>query len=188
MSFGFSPTAIPEVMVIDPRVFPDQRGFFMETYKCSEFAAHGITGTFVQCNHSKSSKGILRGLHYQKHPKAQCKLVRAVSGEIYDVVVDLRQGGPTYGKWIAVELSGENRKMLYIPTGFAHGFCVTSEEAEILYMATEEYAPEYEAGVFWNDAELAIDWPLAEPQLSSRDHAWPPLKWAENNFRYNAVA
>lgn len=184
MPFRFSPTAIQEVIVIDPVVFPDQRGFFMETYKRSEFAAHGITGTFVQCNHSKSSKGILRGLHYQKQPKAQSKLVRALCGEIYDVVVDLRQGGPTYGTWIAVTLSGANQKMLYVPPGFAHGFCVTSEEAEILYLATEEYAPQLEAGVLWNDPELGIDWPVAEPRLSPRDHAWPPLRRADNDFRY----
>ncbi len=187
MPFCFSPTEIPEVIVIDPRVFPDQRGFFMETYKRSEFAAHGVSGTFVQSNHSKSSKGILRGLHYQKHPKAQCKLVRALSGEIYDVVVDLRQGGPTYGKWIAVMLSEKNKRMLYVPAGFAHGFCVTSEEAEILYMSTEEYAPKHEAGVLWNDPELGIEWPLAEPQLAPRDLAWPPLKWADNNFRYDGT-
>jgi dTDP-4-dehydrorhamnose 3,5-epimerase len=187
MSFRFSPTAIQEVIVIDPAVFPDQRGFFMETYKRSEFAAHGITGTFVQCNHSKSSRGILRGLHYQKQPKAQSKLVRALWGEIYDVVVDLRQGGPTYGKWIAVTLSGANQKMLYVPPGFAHGFCVTSEEAEILYLATEEYAPQLEAGVLWNDPELGIDWPVAEPLLSPRDHAWPRLREADNDFHYAAT-
>jgi dTDP-4-dehydrorhamnose 3,5-epimerase len=184
MPFSFRPTAIAEVIVVEPAVFPDQRGFFMETYKRSEFAAHGITGTFVQCNQSKSSKGVLRGLHYQKRPKAQCKLVRALSGEIYDVVVDLRQGGPTYGQWVSVTLSGANQKMLYVPAGFAHGFCVTSEEAEILYMATEEYAPKHEAGVLWNDAELGIDWPLADPHLSARDHAWPPLRRADSDFRY----
>jgi dTDP-4-dehydrorhamnose 3,5-epimerase len=187
MPFKFSSTAIQEVIVIEPAVFPDQRGFFMETYKRSEFAAHGITGTFVQCNHSKSSRGILRGLHYQKQPKAQSKLVRALWGEIYDVVVDLRQGGPTYGKWIAVTLSGANQKMLYVPPGFAHGFCVTSEEAEILYLATEEYAPQLEAGVRWNDPELGIDWPVAEPRLSPRDHAWPPLRKADNDFRYGGI-
>jgi dTDP-4-dehydrorhamnose 3,5-epimerase len=188
MPFRFHRTAISEVVVIDPPVFPDRRGFFMETYKRSEFAAHGINETFVQCNHSKSSKGILRGLHFQKHPKAQGKIVRALSGEIYDVAVDLRRGGPTYGKWIAVTLSEENRKILYVPAGFAHGFCVTSEEAEILYMATEEYAPQQESGVLWNDSELGIVWPIAEPILSPRDGAWPLFKSADNNFFYDPPA
>ena len=184
MPFKFTRTAIPEVILIAPQVLPDQRGFFMETYKRSEFAAQGIREIFVQSNHSKSSRGILRGLHYQKNPKAQAKLIRAVSGQIYDVVVDLRQGGPTYGKWIAAMLSAESKTMLYAPAGFAHGFCVTSEDAEILYMTSEEYAPDHEAGVLWNDADLGINWPVPEPQLSIRDKAWPPLKLADNNFYY----
>ena len=188
MSFCFVSTRIPEVIIIEPPVFPDNRGFFMETYKHSEFAAHGIAETFVQCNQSKSRRGTLRGLHYQKNPKAQGKLVRALSGEIYDVVVDLRVGGPTYGKWTAATLSADNKKMLYVPAGFAHGFCVTSAEAEIFYMTTAEYAPEVEAGVIWNDPGLAIEWPITEPQLSSRDSAWPPLKMADNSFRYYGVA
>jgi len=188
MPFLFTPTVIPEVVVIEPRVFPDERGFFMEGYKRSAFAAQGIADIFVQCNHSKSSRGILRGLHYQKNPKAQGKLVRVVLGEIYDVVVDLRHGGPTYGQWVGVTLSAENKKMLYVPEGFAHGFCVTSEQAEVLYSATAEYAPECEAGVLWNDPELGISWPIAEPQLSTRDRAWPPLTCADNNFRYGDAA
>jgi dTDP-4-dehydrorhamnose 3,5-epimerase len=182
MPFLFTPTVIPEVVVIEPRVFPDERGFFMEGYKRSAFAAQGIADIFVQCNHSKSSRGILRGLHYQKNPKAQGKLVRVVLGEIYDVVVDLRHGGPTYGQWVGLTLSAENKKMLYVPEGFAHGFCVTSEQAEVLYSATAEYAPECEAGVLWNDPELGISWPIAEPQLSTRDRAWPPLRDADHNF------
>jgi dTDP-4-dehydrorhamnose 3,5-epimerase len=184
MPFRFARTAIPEVIVIDPPVFSDHRGFFMETYKRSEFAANGIFETFVQSNNSKSSKGILRGLHYQKHPKAQAKLVRALSGEIYDVVVDLRHGGPTYGKWIAQILSPENKKMLYVPTGFAHGFYVISAEAEVQYMATEEYAPDHETGIIWNDPDLSIDWPITDPELSTRDRAWPRLRFADNNFRH----
>ena len=130
MVFRFIPSDIPEVIVIDPPLAADDRGFFMESYKRSEFAAFGITENFVQSNHSKSRKGILRGLHYQKNPKAQAKLVRALTGEVYDVVMDLRRGGPNFGKWIAVILSAENKRMLYIPVGFAHGFCVTSVEAE----------------------------------------------------------
>jgi dTDP-4-dehydrorhamnose 3,5-epimerase len=184
MPFNFTRTAIPEVLVIEPRVFSDLRGFFMETYKRSEFVAEGLTETFVQSNHSRSSKGILRGLHYQKHPHAQGKLVRALAGEIYDVAVDIRQGSPTLGKWVAVSLSSESKKMLYVPVGFAHGFCVVSEEAEVSYMGTEEYAPAYEAGVIWNDPDLGIDWPIAEPELSARDRAWPRLREADNNLRF----
>ena len=182
MPFRFNPTDISGVIVIDPPVFPDDRGFFLESYKRSEFAAGGINETFVQCNQSKSERGILRGLHYQKNPKAQAKLVRALSGEIYDVAVDLRKGSSTYGKWTTVILSAENKKMLFVPVGFAHGLCVTSADAEMLYMTTEEYAPDLEAGVLWNDPGLAIEWPVANPVLSARDRAWPPLRDADNTF------
>jgi dTDP-4-dehydrorhamnose 3,5-epimerase len=182
MPFRFNPTDISGVIVIDPPVFPDDRGFFMESYKRSEFAAGGINETFVQCNQSKSARGILRGLHYQKNPKAQAKLVRALSGEIYDVAVDLRKGSSTYGKWTTVILSAENKKMLFVPVGFAHGLCVTSADAEMLYMTTEEYAPDLEAGVLWDDPDLAIEWPVANPVLSARDRAWPRLRDADNTF------
>ena len=182
MPFRFTPTDISGVIVIDPPVFPDDRGFFMESYKRSEFAAGGINETFVQCNQSKSARGILRGLHYQKNPKAQAKLVRALSGEIYDVAVDLRKGSSTYGKWTTVILSAENKKMLFVPVGFAHGFCVTSADAEMLYMTTQEYAPDLEAGVLWDDPDLAIEWPVANPVLSARDRAWPRLRDADNTF------
>ena len=185
MVFRFIPSEIPEVILIDPPVVGDERGFFMESYKRSEFAAFGIIERFVQSNHSKSRKGILRGLHYQKNPKAQAKLVRALTGEVYDVVLDLRRGGPSFGKWMAVILSAENKKMLYIPAGFAHGFCVTSADAEILYMTTEEYAPHLEAGVLWSDPDVAIKWPTTEPTLSPRDRAWPLLRHADNNFTYS---
>jgi len=184
MPFRFTPTVISDVLIIDPRVFSDERGFFMETYKRSEFAAQGIAETFVQSNHSKSSKGTLRGLHYQNPPKPQGKLIRALGGEIYDVAVDIRNGSPTFGKWVAVTLSAKSKRMLYVPAGFAHGFCVTSEDAEIQYMTTEEYAPELEAGISWNDPDLAIDWPIAEPKLSPRDRAWPRLRDADNDFSY----
>ena len=186
MAFSFNRTAIPEVVVIDPQVSSDPRGFFMETYKLSEFVAQGISETFVQGNHSKSLKGTLRGLHYQKHPEAQGKLVRAIAGDIYDVAADIRLGSPTHGKWVAVSLSSVNRRMLYVPAGFAHGFCVVSDEAEIVYMTTAEYAPATEAGVIWNDPDLRIEWPIAEPQLSDRDRRWPRLKNADNNFRYHS--
>jgi len=187
MPFHFAPTAISDVILIDPALFPDERGFFMESYKRSEFSAAGIRDSFIQCNHSKSSRGILRGLHYQKHPKAQAKLVRALSGEIYDVAVDLRRGAPTYGMWVGAMLSAENKKMLYVPVGFAHGFCVLSAEAEILYMTTEEYAPLEEAGLLWNDPDLGISWPISEPQLSPRDQRWPPFARADNNFYYDRM-
>lgn len=179
MPFRFTPAVIPDILVIEPRVFPDDRGFFMETYKRSEFAAHGIDETFVQCNQSKSTRGTLRGLHYQMNPKAQGKLVRALSGEIYDVAVDLRRGSPTYGKWLGFVLSAQNKQMLYVPGGFAHGFCVTSDEAEVSYMTTAEYAPELESGVIWSDPALAIEWPISQPELSKRDRAWPTFREAD---------
>jgi len=179
MPFRFTPAVIPEVILVEPRIFLDDRGFFMETYKRSEFVAHGIDETFVQCNQSKSTRATLRGLHYQRNPKAQGKLVRALSGEIYDVAVDLRRGSPTYGKWQGVVLSAENKRMIYVPRGFAHGFCVTSDEAEVSYMTTAEYAPELEAGVIWNDLDLRIEWPVAKPHLSNRDQAWPRFREAD---------
>jgi dTDP-4-dehydrorhamnose 3,5-epimerase len=185
MPFQFSRTRIPEVILIEPRVYLDRRGFFMESYKRSEFAAHGICETFVQSNHSFSAKDVLRGLHYQRNPKAQGKLVRALVGSIFDVAVDMRRGSPTFGKWLGVELSAVTRSMLYVPPGFAHGFCVTSERAEILYMTTEEYAPAYEAGVSWQDPDLAISWPTANPELSERDAHWPIFREADHNFEYS---
>jgi dTDP-4-dehydrorhamnose 3,5-epimerase len=184
MPFVFRRLEIPEVTLIEPLVFRDQRGFFLETYKRSEFAAEGIGENFVQGNHSNSSRGILRGLHYQKNPRAQGKLIRAVSGEVYDVVVDLRRGAPTYGRWLAVTLSAQEQKMLYVPCGFAHGFCVISDVADVLYLATEEYSPDCEAGVVWNDSDLAIAWPISDPQLSARDRGWPSLRHADNNFSW----
>ena len=189
-SFTFTCLAIPAVVLIEPTVFPDERGFFMESYKYSEFSAFGIKERFVQDNHSRSVKGVLRGLHYQKHPKAQGKLVRVVVGDIFDVGVDIRsargikregnipraKGSPTYGKWVGEVLSADNRRMLYIPPGFAHGFCVLSEVAEVLYKTTEEYAPEYDAGIRWNDPEIGIQWPIEHPILSAKDAALPALR------------
>jgi dTDP-4-dehydrorhamnose 3,5-epimerase len=186
MPFTFARLSIPEIILIEPRVLRDERGFFMETYKHSDFAKEGITEQFLQGNHSRSKRGTLRGLHYQKKPKEQGKLVRALYGVIYDVVVDLRCGGPMYGRWLGLTLSAEDKKMLYIPAGFAHGFCVLSDAAEVLYLATKEYAPELETGILWNDSDLAIKGPIANPILSPRDRAWPPLQRADNNFRYAA--
>jgi len=184
MPFSFAPTKIAEVMVIEPRVFADERGFFMETYKRSEFAAHGITEQFLQCNQSRSVRGILRGLHFQKPPKAQGKLVRAITGAIFDVAVDLRRGAPSYGQWVGVELSAENKKMLYTPAGFAHGFCVVSAEADISYMTSDEYAPALESGVAWDDPGLNIAWPVTAPQLAERDRRWPRLRDVDTGFVY----
>ena len=182
MPFRFVPLSISEVLLIEPLVFQDDRGFFLETYKRSEFAKAGISENFVQISHSKSSHRVLRGLHYQKHPNAQAKLVRVLVGAIYDVVVDLRRGSATYGQWMAEILSAEEKKMIYVPEGFAHGFCVLSDEAEVLYGTSSEYAPNLESGIIWNDPELQIKWPIDEPLLSMRDRGWPLLKHADNNF------
>src|SRR5687768_15352389 len=175
MPFSFERTALPGVVIIEPKVYEDQRGFFMETYKKSEFARGGIGDDFVQENHSRSVAGTLRGLHLQRPPKAQAKLVRVVEGEIFDVAADIRPESPTYGKWVSVVLSSENRQSIFVPAGYAHGFCVVSPEAQVVYKTTDEYAPELESGVRWDDPLLAIPWPCAEPLLSHRDKQWPYL-------------
>ena len=184
MPFNFKRLEIPQVILVEPRVFPDERGFFMETYKMPDFVAAGIKENFVQDNHSRSTKGVLRGLHYQNPPFAQGKLVRAIRGEIFDVAVDIRKGSPTYGKWVGAVLSEENKNMLYIPEGFAHGFCVLSEIAEVLYKTTNVFSPQSEAGIIWNDEDLNINWPIKEPSLSEKDKKWPTLKEADNKFYY----
>lgn len=176
MPFEFERLAIPGVVLVKPRVFSDERGQFLETYKQSEFGRFGIRGPFTQGNHSISGRGVLRGLHYQRPPKAQGKLVRVVVGEIFDVGVDIRQGSPTYGKWVGERLSAENKRMLYIPPGFAHGFCVLNELAEVLYKTTEEYSLEHDAGIRWNDPEIGIQWPIEHPILSAKDAALPTLR------------
>jgi dTDP-4-dehydrorhamnose 3,5-epimerase len=175
MPFRFERLAIPEVILIEPRVFSDARGFFMETYKHSDFAAFGIGEAFVQENHSRSERGVLRGLHYQRPPHGQSKLVRALVGEIFDVAVDLRPDSPTYGRWVSAVLSETNRRMLFIPPWCAHGFCVMSETAEVVYKTTAEYAPSFESGVAWNDPRLGITWPVTSPSISARDEQWPGL-------------
>lgn len=175
MPFNFNPLSIPDVILIEPRVFLDERGFFIETYKYSDFAQAGIKEYFVQDNHSSSTKGVLRGLHYQKHPKAQGKIIRTIKGKIFDVAVDIRKGSPYYGKWVEVELSKENNKMLYIPAGFAHGFLVLSDIAEITYKCTEEYSLENERGIIWNDNTINIKWPVSNPILSEKDKTFPIL-------------
>ncbi len=176
MPFRFTPLEIPEVILVEPEVFADERGFFLEYYKQSDFFNGGIKEDFVQDNHSRSVKGVLRGLHYQKEPMAHGKLVRCIRGEIFDVVVDIRRDSPTFGKWISIVLSEENKRILYIPPGFAHGFQVISEVAEVIYKTTKEYSPAHEAGIVWNDPYLAIPWPIKEPILSERDRRWPFFK------------
>jgi dTDP-4-dehydrorhamnose 3,5-epimerase len=174
------PTEIPEVLLLEPRVFGDDRGFFYESYNERAFAQKtGLDVRFVQDNHSRSARHVLRGLHYQVR-QPQGKLVRVTAGEIYDVAVDIRRSSPTFGKWTAVALSAANRRMYWVPIGFAHGFLVTSDHAEVQYKTTDYYAPEQERCIAWNDRDLAIDWPLqGEPVLSRKDQSGLPLKQAE---------
>lgn len=182
MAFRFTPLAIPDVVLVEPTVSNDPRGWFIETYKASEFAHAGITMPFVQDNHSRSEHGVLRGLHYQKRACAQGKLIRVVAGEVFDVAVDIRRSSPTFGRWVSAPLSAVNRRMLFVPPGFAHGFCVMSNVAEVLYKVTAEYAPDQERGVAWNDPALGISWPIAAPALSARDAELPFLRDADNDF------
>lgn len=167
-------TALPGVLLIEPQVFGDARGFFLETFSAKRYEEAGVRGPFVQDNMSRSAKGIVRGLHLQ-HPNAQGKLVWVVQGAVLDVAVDLRVGSPTFGQWIAEELTEDNKRQLWIPPGFAHGFCVTGESAVFVYKCTEYYAPQDEVGVLWNDPDLGIPWPVVEPVVSAKDRALPRL-------------
>ena len=177
MPFEFERQSISDVILVTPKVFGDNRGFFMESYKKSEFCANGIDVEFNQDNHSKSTKGVLRGLHYQQEPYGQAKLVRCSRGRIYDVAVDIRPNSPTFGKYVKVELSEDNKKILYIPAGFAHGFVALSDEVELLYKASGEYNPQADRGILWNDSDINIDWGINfEPILSEKDKAQPTLK------------
>lgn len=176
MPFEFENLKLDGLVLIKPRIFLDERGFFIESYKKRDFARAGIPEEFVQDNHSKSTRGVLRGLHYQRGPAAQGKLLRCISGAILDVGVDIRRGSPTFGKWDAAELSAVNAHMLYLPAGFAHGFLVLSETAEIICKCTAEYSPKDEGGIYWNDPEIGVEWTLADPLLSTRDSALPRLK------------
>ena len=177
----FTPMAIPDVILVEPKVFGDERGFFMETWNARSFAKNGLNLTFVQDNHSKSGRGILRGLHYQIQNN-QGKLVRVVAGEVFDVAVDLRKSSPTFGKWVGEYLSAENKRLLWVPPGFAHGFYVTSDTADLTYKCTDFYAPEFERSLAWDDHDLGIDWPLKRggaPRLSDKDRAGIALRNAE---------
>lgn len=180
MPYTVTPTAIPDVLVLEPRVFGDARGFFYESFNQRDFTqATGLDVTFVQDNHSKSAQGVLRGLHYQVE-HAQGKLVRVVQGEVLDVAVDLRRSSPTFGRWVGERLSADNKKQMWVPPGFAHGFVVLSETAEFLYKTTDYWYPEHERSLLWNDPALGIDWQLgAAPLLAAKDAAAPILAQAE---------
>ncbi len=173
-------TAIPDVLMIEPTVFQDERGFFLESYQKKQFQEAGINVDFVQDNHSKSYQGTLRGLHYQIR-QTQGKLVRVTAGEIFDVAVDIRKNSPTFGQWVGDYLSAENRRMLWVPAGFAHGFYVTSMDAEVLYKASDYYAPEWERSIMWNDPMIGIQWPIQDelPVLSAKDGMGKLLSEAE---------
>ena len=177
MPFEFEKQKIEDVILVKPKFFGDNRGFFMETYKKSDFFANGITEEFVQDNHSKSSKGVLRGLHYQAKPYGQAKLVRCVRGRIYDVAVDLRKESKSFGQYVKVELSEENHNMLFIPNGFAHGFVALTDNVELIYKTGGEYEPKADRGVLWSDKDINIDWNIDfEPILSEIDKIQPKFK------------
>jgi dTDP-4-dehydrorhamnose 3,5-epimerase len=182
MPFKVKRANIPDILIIIPDIFKDERGFFLEFYKYSDFTSFGIDEYFVQDNYSRSTYGVLRGLHYQKNPYAQGKLVKCIKGKIYDVAVDIRKNSNTYGKWFGTELSEDNNIILYIPTGFAHGFVVLSDTADVLYKCTEEYSPENDRGIIWNDPDINIKWPITNPIISSKDMKNPRLNEADNNF------
>ena len=174
---------LPDIVIVQPQADADERGWFMETYKKSEFLRQGISQDFLQDNHSCSTvKGVLRGLHFQKQPAAQGKLVRCVVGEVFDVAVDIRKGSPTYGKWVSAILSAENRQIVWIPIGFAHGFLTTTNLAEVEYKVTSEYSSAHDRAIRWNDPEIGIEWPVENPILSRKDAEAKFLKDADNNF------
>ena len=169
-----TPTKLKEVLLVEPDIFGDQRGYFLECYQKNRYIEAGIGNNFVQDNISFSQQGTLRGLHFQ-HPQGQAKLVQVLEGEIYDVAVDIRVGSPTFGQWVGVNLNSQSRCQLYIPRGFAHGFCVLSPTALFMYKCDDYYAPQHEGGVCWNDPDLGIDWPVTQPILSERDQNYPRL-------------
>jgi dTDP-4-dehydrorhamnose 3,5-epimerase len=178
-----SETKLADVFIIEPKVHGDHRGFFVESYNSATFKKFGIDFPFVQDNHSLSVEtGVIRGLHYQLNPKAQTKLVRVISGAIYDVVVDIRKSSPTFGQWIGVILSAANKRQLLVPRGFAHGFCTIVPNTEVVYKVDEYYSPECDRGILWNDPAIGIEWPTSNPILSDKDQKHPLLNDAENNF------
>ena len=176
MPFTFTDGKIPGLIIVEPRVFPDDRGFFFESHKQSDFVESGIPGPFVQDNHSSSSRGVLRGLHFQTEPHAQGKLVRVTRGKLWDVAVDIRKGSSTFGKWQGIELSEANRCMFYIPPGFAHGFIALEDETELQYKCTAEYNAQADGGIRWDDPEIGIKWPITDVLVSPKDEELPYLK------------
>jgi dTDP-4-dehydrorhamnose 3,5-epimerase len=180
-------TSLPGVLLIEPKVYADTRGFFMETYHAAHFRAHGIDAVFVQDNHSRSVRGVLRGLHYQE-PNPQGKLVRCTRGALFDVAVDIRVGSPQFGKWTSAELTEENRRMMWVPPGFAHGFCALSDIADIIYKCTTLYDASNDLVILWSDPDLGITWPIAKPTLSPKDAAAPRLKDARVLPRFEGMA
>lgn len=185
MSFTFKKLEIPDIILITPKVFPDSRGFFYENFQKSAFLSNGINQQFVQDNFSHSTKGVLRGLHYQKSPKAQAKLLTVIKGEIFDVAVDIRKNSPTYGQWISEILSEKNHNSLYVPEGFAHGFCVLSDDVDVLYKVGNEYSHKDERGIIWNDSSLNIPWPIENPIISEQDALLPKIENCDNDFIYD---
>jgi dTDP-4-dehydrorhamnose 3,5-epimerase len=179
-------TSLPGVLIVESRVFADERGFFFESYSYRDYAAQGLDTVFVQDNHSRSVRGTLRGLHYQVAP-GQAKLVRVAVGEVWDVAVDIRWGSPTFGRWVGVTLSAENHRQMYIPVGYAHGFCVTSDVAEFLYKCSSYYSSPAERGLAWDDPDLAIPWPVSGPLLSARDQHHPRLAQAPHDYTYSVA-
>ncbi len=176
MPFTFTNLPIKGLVLVEPRVFPDERGFFLESYKESEFARGGISCRFMQDNHSLSKRNVIRGLHFQKAPRAQGKLVRVIRGSVWDVAVDLRKDSPAYKKWLSVELSDVNNKMLFIPAGFAHGFLALTDDVHLQYKCTEEYDPALDSGVRWDDPDIGVAWPVQDPVVSPKDRELPYLK------------
>ncbi|MEN0644947.1 dTDP-4-dehydrorhamnose 3,5-epimerase [Alkalicoccobacillus gibsonii] len=182
-------TKFEDAYLLEPKVFGDQRGFFMESYNKETFDSLGIDMDFIQDNHSLSqTPGTLRGMHYQLAPKAQTKLIRATKGSIYDVIVDIRKGSPTYGQWQGFILTAENKRQLLVPKGFAHGFCTLAENTEVQYKVDELYSPKHDCGIAWDDPELSIDWPVTEAVLSDKDTKHPTLANAENNFEIGVTS
>ena len=184
MPFTFKRLSIPDVILVEPQSFSDDRGFFFESFKESDFFSNGIDKKFVQDNFSHSVNGVIRGLHFQKAPKAQAKLVTVLKGKIFDVAVDIRKNSPTYGKWVSEILSDNTHNLLYVPEGFAHGFCVISDEADVLYKVSNEYSQEHERSIIWNDPKLNIQWPIKKPIISNKDNKLSLLENLDNDFVY----
>ena len=184
MPFTFKRLSIPDVILVEPSSFSDDRGFFFESFKESDFFSNGIDKNFVQDNFSHSVNGVIRGLHFQKAPKAQAKLDTVLKGKIFDVAVDIRKNSPTYGKWVSEILSDDTHNLLYVSEGFAHGFCVISDEADVLYKVSNEYSQEHERSIIWNDPKLNIQWPITKPIISNKDNKLSLLENLDNDFVY----